>query len=366
MKSVDYTILMPEEGNNSGNSSKPNYNAFISKLLSDPSTTKEDRERIVELLLKERDEKYVTKEQLDLFLKSIGVEKKAEKKSDGKTKVHNPRFTADFLSLFNRRNGFKYLTHNFDTSGNTLIGMITQVRSVFKNYSNSKELPESLRALMNRFINGGRWYDYEGKECVEGYSSKTWFDWSEQNNDMHPIMNTEGFEKTIQRFRHTIRLVAPDLQYFAESIKDKYPTFSFDFINLKKADFYTNVNVLRCSLLEIIKDLTDHQDYKNIKIEYRPDFDGDYFIRYIVIKQIDSYSLMPIDEVLEKFKSTGGFFSGNAEKLTGYCNWSVESIWDGKPYRWNILKENNVPEIEQISEQEVAGFTHILTFYYKA
>lgn len=366
MKSSEYDMLWPDEESASVDSGKSSYNTFISGLLSNSSTTKEDRERIVELLLKERDKKYVTKEQLSLFLKSIGVAKKIEKKRDGKTKVHNPRFTADFLSLFNRRNGFKYLTHNYDTSGNTLTGMITQVRSVFKNYSNSTELPESLRALMNRFINGGKWYDYEGKECTEGYSSKTWYEWSEQNDGMHPIMNIGGFEIIIQRFRHTIRLVAPDLQYFAESIKDKYPTFNFDFINLKKADFYTNVNVLRCSLLEIIKDLTDHQDYKNIKIEFKPDFDGEYFIRHIVIEQIDSYSLKPIDEVLEKFKSTGGFFSGNAEKLTGYCNWSVESLWDGKPYRWNILRENNVPEIEQISEQGVAGFTHILTFYYKA
>ena len=117
--------------------------------------------------------------------------------------------------------------------------------------------------------------------------------------------------------------------------------------------------------MELIKDLTDHNEYKDINIEYKPGFDGDYFIRQIVITQIGSFSSRPIEEVVAKFKSEGGSFRGIANKFTGYCDWSVESVWDGKPYRWNILKELNTQELEPIENDKVVGFSHILTFYYK-
>ena len=111
--------------------------------------------------------------------------------------------------------------------------------------------------------------------------------------------------------------------------------------------------------------MADHKDYKNIKIEFKPGFDGDYFIRQIIITQLGSFSQKHIDDVVGKFKSKGGFFAENADKLTGYCNWSVESLWDGEPFRWNILRDANTKEKEQIEKETISGFSHILTFYYK-
>ena len=288
-------------------------------------------------------------------------------KKQKKQKVHDPKFTADFLSLFNRREGFKYLTHNYDNSGLTLNEFATEIKKIFRKYSYEPKLPGSLKALMNSFINGGEWTDFEGKKCLEGYSSENWIKWSEQNNNMHPIMDIDGIEKIIQRFRHTIRVVSPDLHNIVESITHDFSTLEFDYNaqNLGKADFYTNVFFLRRGLWGMIKDMADHNNHKNIKIEYKPGFDGDYFIRQIIITQAGSFSPKSIDEVVEKFKSKGGFFAENAEKLTGYCNWSVESLWDGTPYRWNILREENTNEIEPIEKETIKGFSHILTFYYK-
>lgn len=339
---------------------------FVSCLMGNRSLASKDRERIVELLLKDRDKEYVTKEQLEklLKIKENGVIKEKKKKEN---REHNPKFTAEFLSLFNRRDGFKYLTHNYDNSGLTLKDMLSQVRKIFENYSYEKRLPGSLRYLMNRFINGGEWTDFEGKKHTEGYSSESWVKWSEMNDNMHPIMDIDGIEKNIQRFRHTIRVVAPDLLNIIESIIQKFPTFNFDLDgqSLGKADFYTNVFILRLGLFGLIKDMTDHKDHKNIKIKCKLEFDGDYFIRQIIITQIGSFSQKTINDVVEKFKSEGGFFSENAEKLAGYCNWSVESLWDGDPYRWNILKDENTQELESIGKDKVVGFSHVLTFYYK-
>lgn len=346
-----------------------NFNDFVNNLINNPFATKEAKERIMNLWLKENKINYKNESKKNSG--SSLVERNGQKTKNVnnllKHKKHTPKFTADFLSLFNRREGFKYLTHNYDNSGMTLKELLSQAKSVFKTYENSENLPVSLRALMYRFINGGEWTDFEEKKCSEGYSSDNWIKWSEQNDNMHPIMDIGGIELIIQRFRHTIRIVAPDLLDVIEIITQKFPAFEFDYNaqNLGKADFYTNAFILRRALFGMIKDMVDHKDHKNIKIEYRPGFDGDYFIRQIVITQIDSFSQKSIDDVIEKFKSEGGFFAENANKLIGYCNWAVESLWDGKPLRWNILKEENVEELEQIEKDRIKGFSHILTFYYK-
>lgn len=123
MKSSEYTIIV-EEGSNSGNSTKPNYNAFISELLSNPSTTKEDRERIVELLLKERDKGFVTEEQVVELIKSYSTQLTENSSNDEAKfvdiekrvlpKYKSPKDTHDFLLAFNQDPILKYTCHNID------------------------------------------------------------------------------------------------------------------------------------------------------------------------------------------------------------------------------------------------------------
>ena len=150
-----------------------------------------------------------------------------------------------------------------------------------------------------------------------------------------------------------------------EDIIESFSSYNFSLKNLDKADFYTKVMVVRNRLKEVSKDMADHDAYKDILIEYKPGLDGDYFTRQIRITQKGSYSAKPIDEVISKYNIEGAFFYENADKLRGYCNWSVESLWDEKPYRWNILKDTDTKETEEIEKDAVPGFTHILTFYYK-
>ena len=58
-----------------------------------------------------------------------------------------------------------------------------------------------------------------------------------------------------------------------------------------------------------------------------------------------------------------GDFGSIRSILNGYCLWQIESIWDGQPLRWNILKTDNMSEIETIEGDSIRGFTHILTYY---
>lgn len=342
---------------------------FIIGLLNNPTLTVKQRERVNALLVKELSTESVTeervKEMIETAINSDEFQQRRKKAPEKKKGAHAPKLTADFLSLFNRRDGFKYLTHNYDSSGMSLSDMIAKVKLAYDEFPLKHNLPWSLRTLMTTFIDGGEWIDYQGKKCAEGYSTKSWQEWSEQNGNKHPITDIGGMEKTIQRFRHTIRIVAPDLQKMVEDIIESFSSYNFSLKNLDKADFYTNVMVVRNRLKEIIKDMADHDAYKDILIEYKPGLDGDYFTRQIRITQKGSYSAKPIDEVISKYNTEGGFFYENADKLRGYCNWSVESLWDEKPYRWNILKDTDTKETEEIEKDAVPGFTHILTFYYK-
>lgn len=283
-----------------------------------------------------------------------------------KQTIHSPKDTAVFLSLFNRREGFKYLTHNYDSSM-TLTDMLKHARAVYEEGKRGKNIPETLNALLYNFLNGKYWLDSEGKKCTDGYGNPSWLEWSAKNDGKHPITDIGGMEATIQRFRHTVRVVAPDLEHIIRRIAARFPSLRISMTNIDKADFYTNVFVLNSRLNEIFKDVNDHagQACKDVHVEYMPDIAGEFFLHRISISQIGSFSAKSIEDVLRKYDSTGGFFYENTEKLKGYCNWSVESLWDGKPLRWNILDDTGAEKIEQMSAEDVKGFTHVLTFYQK-
>ena len=365
MESEEYDILWPNKGNAPlEGSSTLNYNVFINGLLNSPSTTQQDRERIVELLLKERDKGYVTEEQVKKMIEEYGGKKRFVDNTNSNRDL-SPKRTADFMSLFNDGDGLKYLTHNYDSSKMTLESMLNQAKKVFKEQAAAISIPKQLWTLINAFLNGGEWIDYRDSKCQEGYSTKSWLEWSKQNDNRHPKEDIDGMDKTIQRFRHTIRIVSPDLQtMIKEIVKPFEKQFKFDFLQLDKADFYTHVEYIKHRIIEIVKDLTDHDTHKEIHFLYQPGLDGDYYTRTIRITQSDSFSSKSLEEVIDRFNSGAGFFADNAIKLRGYCNWSVESLWDGKPYRWNIVAEEGTNKKEEIAKEAVSGFTHILTFYY--
>ena len=303
----------------------------------------------------------------DMIVKKDIIKVEESKEKEKKQIIHSPKDTAVFLSQFNRREGLKYLTHNYDSNSMTLSDLIKHAKEVYENEKKGKVIPESLNILLYNFLNGRYWLDWEGKKCTDGYGNSNWLDWSEKNEGKHPITDIGGMEATIQRFRHTVRVVAPDLELIVERIEQKFPLLYINKKNLDKADFYTNVFVLNFRLIDIFKDINDHvsQDNREVIVEYMPDISGEFFLHRILISQIGSFSAKSIEAVLRKYESTGGFFYENAEKLKGYCNWSVESLWDGEPFRWNILDDTGANKIVKIDSKDVKGFTHQLTFYQK-
>lgn len=323
----------------------------------------EDRERLLELCAKEID----TKNELEVL-----------ESPKRKEQPHCPKDTAKFLSLFNKRDGFKYLTHSYEdiNSPFSYEKLINDFKQVFNTATKKLKVPISLYSLVRYFIFGQEdgkhqyWMSYRTKEKQQGsWSNDEWKQWA-SDKQSSPIENEE-FKKCIEEFRHNTRIVPPDLKNMVDiTIKDvnKQNRFKIEEIELEKADFLAFVPALSSAIKTILSQMCSERyyGYPNICISYkRATLDSDFMMRTIAITQKNSYPLNPLIDVKNKmYNQEGGDFSEIRRKLCGNCNWSIETIWDGKPLRWNILTDTNHSEIEEIHESAVTGFTHILTYYY--
>ena len=103
-------------------------------------------------------------------------------------------------------------------------------------------------------------------------------------------------------------------------------------------------------------------DKKDVSIHYHKEDIKNRRYHILTITQLDSYSEKGVDELLPKLHGGGGDLATLKHDLSGYCNWSVLSVWNGKSSKWNILRESEVDEIDEVTDKPV-GFAHILTFY---
>lgn len=290
--------------------------------------------------------------------------------NEGKTLTtcsHVPKDTAYLLSLFNSPKGFKFLTHDFDPDSTfTFKNYIPQAQKVFDDKTKNHTIPKSLFALMKTMLEGSNkeWIDYNGKKHDYTYNSAECKEWISTNNGLHPL-NNESFAKEIRTFRKTIRLVKPGLQDIANELASKFRSLNIESHGLDKADFYTYVRMLKDGLKRILEDMSRYAEkYPKVRIAYNRIFGDEYSLRIITITQIGSFSTS-LGDVLQKYRNGGGAFNEIKKCFMGYCNWSVETKWDNKPLRWNILDDTGAEELENMEEDSIEGFTHILTYYSK-
>ena len=294
-------------------------------------------------------------------------------------KVHAPKDTAAFLSLFNYEDGFKFLTHDFDPDSEMEYDQLIQIaQNAFMSASKELKIPSSLYSFMHTVLFGeGKyktWEDCNRKKHPENYVCSEWKQWAKDNPQLH-ILSNEMIKKTIMDFRSTIRLVLSEntdsrLKTIIKRQEKKHANLSIISENLDNADeFYTYVNYLEKGIERILDDISKRfKASPRVKISYDDGpLCGDYKLRIIKITQYDSFPTKAIDEVLSKIKGEGGggdlFTIKNT--LCGYCNWSIESKWGDKAVRLNILDDTGRKEVEDIASVDIPGFTHILTFYSK-
>ena len=384
MKSSEHNIQEHEKGNASHNSAKPNYNAFISGLLSNPATTKEDRERIVELLLKERDKGFVTKEQVEQMI----LEFKGNVSgpiNDGSKHFHDPKRMIGFLYQFSKNDSYKWFTHAPDATNQDF------------DYEAYVENAKSGFQAIAKGINQYTWnnvynFIFDTKDAAKDSFNNDikirWKDlkvWCMEHRFKHPyyeLVDDYTFERYITIFKNTIEFRTDDNNLiFANRIED----FMYDYA-IKSSDIsleflesfysiggslrvYVDVRQLFTAFVEIGKWIVSNKSKSN-KVEFSLDEAEDRYVFSIFHKG----SFMNIDD--EKLKGLSGDFHKIRNILLNVADWTIEADVKDSPlhivcldsqteYNLNDRKKATVSSANKLEaiQQKIGGVKHIITLY---
>jgi len=334
------------------------------------------------------DNKYLTRQQneqlLVLAFQEVDKQKKSLQRQIAQSKLkkadppqfnkEDPRHVADFMNLFDDPNGLKYLTHDFDESEQTfdIEHFLAQAYKVFDEHTKSKNnsIPQSLWAVVNEFAFARD--PFWNKGCKDGWSRPDRIEWSKKEKK-HLKRNSE-FAQTIDAFRKLTRVEAPELssivdRILREKLGDRYSKFNISTQNCEKADFYTLVSFFEEALKLILDGCYKRIDISNqLIISYSRNNVAGYRARILQINHVSSFPMKPLDDFLADIDKGKGEFADIKMKLTGYCNWSIETFWDDHYRRIHLLGERkHLVEIldDPNTISTVNGFRHIFTFFQK-
>lgn len=324
-------------------------------------TNLEDRVKKLEegkIILKNKSQEF-----LSTGLEINNTKKKAE-----------PRHVADFMSLFNQREGLKYLTHDYDENGDFDIDeFLRQSYEVFESNTKKLKIPISLWTIVKKFAfdsNQTEWSsiskDYRIPiKIKQGWASKELRDWSKENNS-HPISN-QNYERMITNFKRILRIEKNNFELILDAaLNDDYNDFTINKKDLDKADFYTHVQFLIDALKVIFSEIKERSKFikvKEITISYERTYLEDYYVRELCIFHHHSLPTKELSLLSIEWKEKGNM-GKIFRKLEGFAHWSIETDIEDKPTRVNLLKDSEKNDYEFL-ESPVGGFRHILTFYYK-
>jgi hypothetical protein len=316
-----------------------------------------------------------------LKLTVLEAQKEGEKNNDREISKHkiirNPKHVADFMNLFNKRDGLKYLTHDFDESSDFDIEkFLGEAKELFQKKARKElQIPQSLYAIVEAFaFENKEWTstseDYKTKIThTTGWASQEWRNWSNENK-LHPIHNLD-FEKIISDFKRITRIERNNLPKLLKTCIDEVfgsekEKFEFQIEDTEKADFYSHVDSLKEAIITVFEEVKKRgntTDKKKISVRYQRVTIDSYYLRKLIITHHNSFPEKELKILVSEWKEKGNM-GKILTKLNGYCHWSVETIIENTPKKINILKEENAPEDETIKSNP-EGFTHVFTFYYK-
>lgn len=349
---------------------------FITELLNSKKIETSQKERLFMLTANEFKKSSVIDEKILAEIDAIKqkvfnlkeIEVKSEVKSE-KVVLHKPKDVANFMFLFNKRDGFKYLTHDYDEEGIFDIeNYLKKTKNIFEIETKKNSIPKDLYAIVTQFAFSEKpeW----GNKLKEGFSTQKWIEWSKSNN-LSPIRNIE-FEVIINKFRDLTRIESPNLKNIIEGlIQDIFSNSNFEInqIRLDKADFYTNTITFKSaikSIFEVIyKKRKVEKGSNKLTIEYKGSLIDNYYEVRLIITHYNSYPTKDFEQLLEEWRGYKGSIGQIKSKLVGYCDWSIESKFENGCYRVNLLKDDTSPDYESIPDTTIEGTKHILKFYYK-
>ncbi len=343
-------------------------NTFINNIINSPSATVDDRERIVSLLLKDHDARYVTKEQVEEMIKLVNTQK------DTKGIMPEPKQTYEFLSLFSKNDGgLKNLTHDFNFG---YLEYDVFMKQCWKEFTEARKkypkVPNSLIARIDSYAFDSKpeWYIHEGKEKIYhkyGWSAPSFIDWYKKSR-IHPKNDSFYNEEMIIPFKESIQVRADTgnlvrlIEKMANLIFGEPRCCKLNVLeNVKTAQFYTNVDKLGEAIYQIFSTIKEYSE-RNFCDEVTVDYiEGDVF-KILSITHIGSKPTKNCDAK----DYAGGNTKAIMSALTGLCNYEVIAEFPNGAYK-KILLSDNYEEYKKgifpIENEEIKGYTHIMKFY---
>lgn len=296
-------------------------------------------------------------------------------------KLHKPKETKNFLSLFNNSEGLKYLTHKFKEGKQDYLSFIQICKQEFERAKTEyKNIPDSLLRRIEEFAfsENPLWYIRKGKDKIyprKGWSEKSFIEWYTNDMNIHPGLDAKWNNEMIIPFKETIEVRAGNLiRIIDESIDLAFGASKDNFIinrnieELNLAEFYTDVDMFQQALFHIFSTIKERAEknfcfeiyinYKNQTVE-----GGDF--KVIIITHVNSEATKSSDDPT--------FAKGDLKTIQnncwGLCNYEIEAKFpDGKKKKIfltdnsddykKFIKTNKTTVIESTK-----GFSHILKFY---
>ena len=281
--------------------------------------------------------------------------------------AHDPATTARFLSLLTNPNGLKFLIHDFDPEINiTIQDMISNALEILVSYR-LLSINHSLLNLISGFVNGPKWIDYKNNSHKFHLNSETIKLWEDMYPQIHPSISNK-FCHEFQKFRNTLWISKPQLLKILNYIVNKNKflhELKIETVKLDKADFYTNVFVLvKYILNSVLRDISRRDNNARVKVCYERSAWNEYRLCSIRVTHLGSVA-DSLFVVKERIRNKGGAMFNLMSSCKGYCDWTIEAKFEDGAKRWRILNYRNLPEFENLDENQVEGFSHIFTFYKK-
>ncbi len=311
--------------------------------------------------------------------------------------AHLPKEVASFFRLFVDPDAFKFLTHDwagYDVRRYNYQKVRKKAIQVFDEKTKSYAIPKQLYKRLEAFLKSeaADWFYFKNGKTHRpklGWSAPKVRAWCEQNKGFHPVRNEEFSEQMIQPFKRSIEIKNNrDLNYMVQRNlklklgKNYINEFDIKYINLEKANFYTDYFIIEAALqhiLQAIKERANAPYKKRMILEVKRSVISGFRQYQFIITHLHSKPNCPADL---------SFLLKNDLRtienlLFGLCDWSIEAHFEDGYWRIPILYEglkkvlvtdqhgNKKYKIDRKSQpnnrlpldQKPLGFKHVLTFY---
>jgi len=377
------------------------YNAILGQMINSPFATPKDRERMVALLLRDHDDKYVTKEQIKDVMEMAEMMKKDffdskerqlkefmeahQPQQTSKSKkifTHKPSDMVSFLYQFSINNDIKWFTHVPDADMNFIYPeYVEKAKKWFGDNTKKLSINASTYTNISNFI-----FD-TGSKAQDAYNERIdcgWKDmkeWCAANEGRHPydvLVGDYRFEHFINVFKNTIQFRTDNSDYlfnkrvrsFLQKEVSNNPDIKISFTKEFRAigsstRTYIDVRQLFSFLKIIMKWIVENKTKGSaVGIDLYED-EASYTLS---INHIGSY--LNLDD--EKLKGLSGDFQKARNILLNVADWTILA----DEYKRGALKiiclgsttQNEGKEVvsENIIEpvqDAIGGVKHLITFY---